>query len=75
MYIYLPIAEISMHIAVVIGLGGGVGFLSGMFGVGGVSDDATINISGRTLRCGSLNRGESNCCLICIRGAGPLAAR
>ena len=35
MYIYLPIAEISMHIAVVIGLGGGVGFLSGMFGVGG----------------------------------------
>ena len=35
MYIYLPIAEVSMHIAVVIGLGGGVGFLSGMFGVGG----------------------------------------
>ena len=35
MYIYLPIAEISMHIAVVIGLGGGIGFLSGMFGVGG----------------------------------------
>ena len=35
MYVYLPIAEISMHIAIVIGLGGGVGFLSGMFGVGG----------------------------------------
>ena len=35
MYIYLPIAEVSMHIAVVIGLGGGIGFLSGMFGVGG----------------------------------------
>ena len=35
MYIYLPIAEVSMHIAVIIGLGGGVGFLSGMFGVGG----------------------------------------
>lgn len=35
MYVYLPIAEISLHIAVVIGLGGGVGFLSGMFGVGG----------------------------------------
>ena len=35
MYIYLPMAEISMHIAVVIGLGGGVGFLSGMFGAGG----------------------------------------
>ncbi len=35
MYIYLPIAEISMHIGVIIGLGGGVGFLSGLFGVGG----------------------------------------
>ena len=35
MYIYLPIAEVSMHIAVVIGLGGGIGFLSGLFGVGG----------------------------------------
>ena len=35
MYIYLPIAEVSMHIAVIIGLGGGVGFLSGMFGVVG----------------------------------------
>jgi len=35
MYIYLPIAEVSMHIAVIIGLGGGIGFLSGMFGVGG----------------------------------------
>ena len=35
MYIYLPIAEISMHIAVVIGLGGCRIFLSGMFGVGG----------------------------------------
>jgi uncharacterized membrane protein YfcA len=35
MYIYLPIAEISLHIVIVIGLGGGVGFLSGMFGVGG----------------------------------------
>lgn len=35
MYIYLPIAEVSMHIGVIIGLGGSVGFLSGMFGVGG----------------------------------------
>ena len=35
MYIYLPIAEVSMHIGIVVGLGGGVGFLSGMFGVGG----------------------------------------
>ena len=35
MYIYLPIAEISMHIGIIIGLGGAVGFLSGLFGVGG----------------------------------------
>ena len=35
MQIYLPIAEVSMHIFVIIGLGGSVGFLSGMFGVGG----------------------------------------
>ena len=35
MYIYLPIAEVSMHIGIIIGLGSGVGFLSGLFGVGG----------------------------------------
>ena len=35
MYIYLPIAEVSMHIGIIIGVGGGVGFLSGLFGVGG----------------------------------------
>ncbi len=35
MYVYLPIAEISMHIGIILGLGGGVGFLSGLFGVGG----------------------------------------
>ena len=35
MYIYFPIAEVSMHIGIIIGLGGGVGFLSGLFGVGG----------------------------------------
>jgi uncharacterized membrane protein YfcA len=35
MYIYLPIAEVSMHIGIIIGLGGGVGFLSGLFGVSG----------------------------------------
>jgi len=35
MPLYLPIAEMSMNIVWVIGLGLGVGFLSGMFGVGG----------------------------------------
>ena len=35
MQIYLPIAEVSVNVAVLLGLGGGVGFLSGLFGVGG----------------------------------------
>ncbi|MBL4603606.1 MAG: sulfite exporter TauE/SafE family protein [Emcibacteraceae bacterium] len=35
MQIYLPIAELSMNIFVLFAMGGGVGFLSGMFGVGG----------------------------------------
>jgi uncharacterized protein len=35
MQLYLPIAEISVNAFLVLGLGGIVGFLSGMFGVGG----------------------------------------
>ena len=35
MYVYLPIAEISMNVVTIIGLGGMVGLLSGIFGVGG----------------------------------------
>ena len=35
MQLYLPIAEVSVNILVLLGLGGMVGFLSGMFGVGG----------------------------------------
>ena len=35
MDIYLPIAEISVNALVLIGMGAIVGFLSGMFGVGG----------------------------------------
>jgi len=33
--IYLPIAEMSLNILILIGMGAAVGFLSGMFGVGG----------------------------------------
>jgi uncharacterized membrane protein YfcA len=33
--IYLPIAEISVNLWVMLGLGAAIGFLSGMFGVGG----------------------------------------
>ncbi len=35
MQIYLPIAELSVNIFLLLGLGGTVGFLSGMFGIGG----------------------------------------
>lgn len=35
MSIYLPIAEMSLNMLILIGMGGAVGFLSGMFGVGG----------------------------------------
>ena len=33
--VYLPIAEISVNLVVMLGLGAAVGFLAGMFGVGG----------------------------------------
>jgi uncharacterized membrane protein YfcA len=36
MELYLPVAEISVNWAMILGLGSAVGFLSGMFGVGGV---------------------------------------
>lgn len=35
MQIYLPIAELSVNLFFLIGIGGAVGFLSGLFGVGG----------------------------------------
>ena len=35
MQLYLPIAEISVNVFVLLGLGGAIGFLSGLFGVGG----------------------------------------
>jgi uncharacterized membrane protein YfcA len=35
MEIYLPIAEISVNWAMILGMGAAVGFLSGMFGIGG----------------------------------------
>jgi uncharacterized membrane protein YfcA len=35
MHIYLPIAEISVNVYLLVAIGGGVGVLSGLFGVGG----------------------------------------
>ena len=59
MYIYLPIAEVSMHIGIVVGLGGGVGFLSGMFGVGGGFLMTPLLIFLSALSGSSVNRGQS----------------
>jgi uncharacterized membrane protein YfcA len=35
MHLYLPIAEVSLDVFVLLGLGAAIGFLSGLFGVGG----------------------------------------
>lgn len=35
MFLYLPIAELSVNVFIFLGMGAAVGFLSGMFGVGG----------------------------------------
>ena len=35
MFVYLPVAEITVSSLLILGMGGGVGFLSGLFGVGG----------------------------------------
>lgn len=35
MHIYLPIAQLSESVIVLLAIGGGIGFLSGLFGVGG----------------------------------------
>src|SRR5437868_10792757 len=35
MQIYLPIAELSLNVFLLLGIGGAIGFLFGMFGVGG----------------------------------------
>jgi uncharacterized membrane protein YfcA len=35
MHVYLPIAEMSVNVFLILGMGGGVGLLSGIFGVGG----------------------------------------
>ena len=45
MQIYLPIAEVSVNAFLLLGLGGFVGVLSGMFGVGGVGIANVMSIS------------------------------
>jgi uncharacterized membrane protein YfcA len=35
MQLYLPIAEMSVNVFIILGMGAGIGFMSGLFGVGG----------------------------------------
>ena len=51
MQIYLPIAEQSVNAFLLLGLGGGVGVLSGLFGVGDVVrvQGVTLDLTGATL--------------------------
>ena len=51
MNLYLPIAEMSVSVAMYLALGAAVGFISGLFGVGGgISFDAALDVSWRSDR-------------------------
>ena len=54
MDIYLPIAELSMNLFFLVGMGAAVGFLSGLFGVGGgfLLTPLLIFIGGPKVICG-----------------------
>ena len=70
MQIYLPIAEVSVNAFLLLGLGGLVGILSGMFGVGGGFLMTPllffIGIPPRSCRG---NRSEPDCCFVFLRRA------
>jgi len=55
MQIYLPVAELSLNVFLLAGIGLAIGFLSGMFGVGGVGYE--VQASARTLR--ALQAGQA----------------
>ena len=76
MQIYLPIAEVSVNIFLLLGLGGIVGVLSGMFGVGGgfLMTPLLFFIGIPPRRCGG-NRGQPNCCILLLRGACAFQAQ
>jgi hypothetical protein len=72
MQIYLPIAEVSVNAFLLLGLGGMVGVLSGMFGVGG--GFLMTPLFHWHSPCNSRgHRGEPNRCLIIFRCSGPFS--
>ena len=65
MLIYLPIAEVSVNAFLLLGLGGLVGVLSGMFGVGGgLFDDASAVFYWYPAGGCRGDGSQPNCCLI-----------
>ena len=73
MQLYLPIAELSVNMFVIFGMGGAVGFLSGLFGVGGGFLLTPLLIfSGIPRSCGG-DGGEPDRRLLVLRRAVLLA--
>ena len=75
MDIYLPIAELSVNVYLLLAIGGGIGALSGIFGVGGgfLMTPLLIFIGIPPRRCRRHRRKPDRCC-IDFRGSGALAA-
>ena len=75
MLIYLPIAEVSVNAFLLLGLGGAVGVLSGMFGVGGGFLMTPLLFFYRhPTGGGRCNRSKPDCGLILLRRTCPFAA-
>ena len=76
MQIYLPIAEISVNAFLLLGLGGIVGILSGMFGVGGgFLMTPLLFFIGIPPAVAVRNRSKSNCCIFVFWRLGPLQTK
>ena len=75
MQIYLPIAEVSVNAFLLLGLGGMVGVLSGMFGVGGgFLMTPLLFFIGIPPGSSCCDRGQSDRGLVFFRRAGALQA-
>ena len=60
MQIFLPIADVPVDLFVLLILGASVGFLSGVFGIGGGFHDQSFNISRNTCRSCGCNGSKPN---------------
>ena len=71
MSFYLPIADIQINLLLILFFGFIVGFMSGLFGVGGGFLMTPLLIFMGTTCNSSRNRISSNSWIICIRSNGP----